>query len=199
MASATTTDERGGFGYPAALVWCGAVLFGGGAGTAAALLQRWFAPIGVFPLAVGVIAGLATGGLWAGRGGGSKRAILASASLAAFVCFATLHLASYFIAERDAENRRREVREQMFKLVPEPGVEFDQAESGSTLRRYFSEQWYVGRKLGEQRIKGWTLAAWWIGDALLLWLGATFAAAGVGKPLPSRSPLPTVGNARADA
>lgn len=199
MASATTTDEREGFGYPALLVWCGAVLFGVGAGTAAALLQRWFAPIGVFPLAVGVIAGLATGGLWAGRGGGSKRAVLASASLAAFVCFATLHLASYFIAERDAENRRREVREQMFKLVPEPGVEFDQAESGSTLRRYFSEQWYVGRKLGEQRIKGWTLATWWIGDALLLWLGATLAAAGVGKPLPSRSPPPTVGTARADA
>ena len=58
MASATTTDERDGLGYPAALVWCGAVLFGVGAGTAAALLQRWFAPIGVFPLAVGVIAGL---------------------------------------------------------------------------------------------------------------------------------------------
>ncbi|MBA4020351.1 MAG: hypothetical protein C0483_24585 [Pirellula sp.] len=199
MASATTTDDGSGFGYPAALVWCGAVLFGVGSGTAAALLQRWFAPIGVFPLAVGVIAGLATGGLWAGRGGGSKRAILASASLAAFVCIATLHLASYFIAERDAEIRRREVHEQMFKLVPEPGVEFDQAENGSTLRRYFSEQWYVGRKLGEQRVKGWVLAAWWIGDALLLWLGATLAAAAVGKPLPSRGRVPPVENSRTDA
>lgn len=199
MASATTTDERDGLGYPAALVWCGAVLFGVGAGTAAALLQRWFAPIGVFPLAVGVIAGLATGGLWAGRGGGSKRAILVSASLAAVVCIATLHLASYFIAEREAEVRRREVREQMFKLVPEPGVEFDQAENGSTLRRFFSEQWYVGRKLGEQRVKGWALAVWWLGDALLLWLGATLAAAGVGKPLPSRRPSRTAENARGAA
>lgn len=199
MASATTIDEKNGFGYPAALVWCGAVLFGVGSGTAAALLQRWFAPVGVFPLAVGIIAGLATGGLWAGRGGGSKRAILASASIAAFVCIATLHLASYFIAERDAEIRRREVREQMFKLVPEPGVAFDQTENGSSLHRYFSEQWYVGRKLGDQRIKSWSLAAWWIGDALLLWLGATLAAAGVGKPLPSRSPSQSVENARADA
>lgn len=199
MASVTTTDQGDGFGYPAALVWCGAVLFGVGTGTAAALLQRWFAPIGVFPLAVGVLAGLATGGLWAGRGGGSKRAILVSASLSAVVCIATLHLASYFIAEREAEVRRREVREQMFKLVPEPGVEFDQGEGGSTLRRYFSEQWYVGRKLGEQRVKGWTLAAWWFGDALLLWLGATLAAAGVGKPLPSRRTPPNAENARGDA
>ena len=199
MASATTIDEKNGFGYPAALVWCGAVLFGVGSGTAAALLQRWFAPVGVFPLAVGIIAGLATGGLWAGRGGGSKRAILASASLTALVCIATLHLASYFIAERDAEIRRREVREQMFKLVPEPGVAFDQPENGSSLHRYFSEQWYVGRKLGEQRIKSWALAAWWIGDALLLWLGATLAAAGVGKPLPTRSSSPSVEKARADA
>lgn len=198
MASATTIDEKNGFGYPAALVWCGAVLFGVGSGTAAALLQRWFAPVGVFPLAVGIIAGLATGGLWAGRGGGSKRAILASASLTALVCIATLHLASYFIAERDAEIRRREVREQMFKLVPEPGVAFDQPENGSSLHRYFSEQWYVGRKLGEQRIKSWALAAWWIGDALLLWLGATLAAAGVGKPLSTRSSSPSVEKARVD-
>lgn len=191
MSTAESPEASAEIGYPAAMAWIAAVVFGLGAGSAGAMLQRWFAPIGVFPLALGVIVGLATGGVWAGRGGGTKRSILASAALGALCCLTALHVGSYLLAEREAEIERRKVREAMLKLIPEPG-QFDALKEEGGIQRYFTTLWYGGRRMGvgdsSRRIKGWALLAWWICDALLLSAGALLAAAGVGKPHAARRP-----------
>ncbi|MGC3968766.1 MAG: hypothetical protein QM775_15785 [Pirellulales bacterium] len=175
--------------YPPAVAWIAAAVFGVGAGTVAAVLQRWFAPIGVFPLAIGAIAGFAIGGVWAGRGGGMMRSVVVSGFLGGLLCLLTLHAGSYFLAEREAAVRRAKVQEEMMKLAPEPGQVFQPLEGRRSFPTYVAEQWYIGRPLGPRYIKGWVLIAWWIGDAVLILVAATMAAVGVGKPRlpPNRS------------
>lgn len=184
----TQTPEMG---YPAVFAWLAAVVFGAGAGAAAAMLQRWFAPIGVFPIVIGTIVGLAIGGVWAGRGGGSKRSILLSAALGGLICLATLHWGSYLLSERAAAVERQKAREALLKLTPEPGQLFEPFDDRSSFPKYVGIQLHVGRALGPRRIGGPLLVAWWIGDALLVLTGAVLAAAGVGKPYASRKTATT--------
>ena len=170
-----------GYGYPAALAWIAAVVFGLGTGAAAAMLQRWFSPIGVFPLAIGMITGFATGGVWAGRGGGTKRAVVVSALVAGLLCVAAWHAASFLIAKRVEQDEQRKVREAMFKLAPDPSFQ-PVDEPPATIQSYLTVQWHHGRALGPRRITRWWLLIWWIGDLALVVTASVLAAVGVGKP-----------------
>ncbi len=181
MAVPVATSDN----YPAAVAWAGGVLFALGTGCAAALLQRWFAPVGVFPLAIGVITGLAVGGLWAGRGGGSRRAIVAGAALAGLTCITAWHVATYAVARRDAEAEQRKVHEAMVQLMPDPSF-VPAPEKPTGIHAYFGALWHAGRPLGEKRVTRWWLAAWWTADAALVLAGAVLTAAAIGKPFPSR-------------
>ena len=92
-----------------------------------------------------------------------------------------VRVGSFFVARYYAQIEQRKVQEALFKLQPDPDF-IPSIERPTTVQSYFTTQWHLGRPLGARRIAGWWLAAWWIGDAVLVIVGCVLAAAGVGKP-----------------
>ncbi|MCE9603963.1 MAG: hypothetical protein K8U03_03575 [Planctomycetia bacterium] len=165
---------------PASLAWLGAAGVAFGSGFAAVYVQNTFAPVGVFPLALGAITGFAVGGVWSRRGGGTKRAILLSALLAGLVCTATLHFGTYFAARRADEARRIAAPAKAAMFEPDPEREDAPFRSYGN---YMTREWKVGRSLGSYRVRGAWLALWWTLDGLCI-VGATMlGAAASAKPI----------------
>jgi hypothetical protein len=148
-------------------------------GTAAVFLQRIYAPFGVFPLIVGMLAGGATMlPLLLVRRRGFVLAISA-ALLAALGVVAAYHYGTFLVAryeqrveaEKIAAARRAIERQMGGTEVAMP----DEKPFG--LAEYYAYQWQVGRPLGETKIGGMMLVAWWVLDGLLIWLGAAIVTA----------------------
>lgn len=160
-------------------VWLGAVAVGFGTGFAAVYVQDTFAPVGVFPLMIGLISGLAVGGVWLARGAASKRSVLFTGLLAGAVCAATLHYGSYFAARRAEERRIADAADKASMFVPEARnfLPFQ------TFGGYMQREWARGRTLGTAHVRGPWLGVWWALDAALILGAATFGARSAAKSI----------------
>lgn len=164
---------------PVFFVWLGAAAVGFGAGFAAVYVQDTFAPVGVFPLLLGLISGLAVGGAWLARGAATKRSVLLTGLLAGVVCIATLHYGSYFAARRADERRIADAADKARMLVPEARnfVPFQ------TFGGYMQREWARGRGLGPVHVRGPWLGVWWAVDAALILGAAMFGARSAAKSI----------------
>jgi hypothetical protein len=193
MAVDTSGDSSG-----KALALLTSILAGLIVGAAAVFLQRVYAPFGVFPLIVGMLTGGATllPLLFVrSRGFGL---VVSAALLASFGCAAAYHYGTFLMARRDLLVEADRIAAAHRAIELEAGKALNVGTSPAkpiTLAEYYELQWQVGRSLGtEVKVRGWMLAAWWILDGLLIWLGAAIvavsftsnpgapAAAGAAKP-----------------
>lgn len=147
---------------PAAPAWLGTIAVGFGAGFGAVYVQSVFAPVGVFPLLVGTIIGLAVGGVWSVRGGGTKRTLVVAGLIAGVIGTATLHYGSYFVVRRDDERRRLLVPPMVLLADPSRGEENPQLRS---FEAFVEREWRRGRSLGSLHVSGVWLGLWWGLDA----------------------------------
>lgn len=161
---------------PAFVAWLGAAAVGFGSGFAAVYIQESFAPIGVFPLALGAITGLAVGGVWSARGGGARRAVLRSALLAGVICITTLHYGSYFASRRADAARRANVP--AAAAFVEPNLINQENPALRTFPDFMKREWRRGRGLGSYHVQGIGLGLWWLLDGLAI-VGAAMVAANV--------------------
>lgn len=153
------------------LAWIATPVVGAVVGLTAVFVEKWFAPIGLFPLLLGIAVGV---GLllpmhWIGPR--RMRTLVVAAVIAALGCVATHHLGGYLVWKHAAETEAAKTREQIARLnslanfnIPEP--------SPPNLVDYYSLQWREGRLIGEHRVVRLWLAGWWMLDALLVWLAA---------------------------
>lgn len=156
-------------------------------GFLASLIQATYAPVGLFPLLVGVAIGAAVGGSFFLVGGSGRRGPFLSATLAAGVCLASLHYLSYLHAKAGADAdvaAHQKAIQNVLQNAAGQGAEIKNVPippSGvATFREYIGREWDVGRKLGPLSVRGPLLLFWWIIDGLLLWVGATVAALVIG-------------------
>jgi len=168
-----------------------AALAGLACGGGAVFLQRLYAPFGVFPLIVGMLTGaLATLPLLLVRPRGFGLAI-AAALVAALFATAAHHFGTYLYARYEAAREAERIAEARRALEGADAaaqIALDTPPSLS-VSEYFQFQWQVGRSLGEAKVRGPMLAAWWLLDGLLIWLGAAIVTSSfTTRPAPATVP-----------
>lgn len=143
-------------------------------GGLAAAAQRWFAPVGVFPLFVGAVLGFAAGCVFARFPVGRGRLATSFVVAAALTCAATSHYATYRLAAaHDAANEAQlrmiegALKKQGFAAGPTAPIGFVAFVERSLER---------GRPLGSSTARGAWLVAWWIVDVGLMIGAATVVA-----------------------
>jgi len=166
---------------PVFFAWLGAAAAGFGTGFAAVYLQDTFAPVGVFPLLIGLIAGLAAGGVWRARGSATKRSILLSGLLAGLVCTATLHYGSFYEARKNEVKRRAAAP--ATALLVDPDYQSKTAPWLTSFAAYMSPETAQGRRLGSIWVRGGWLALWSTLDAALILGAAMFGARAAAKSI----------------
>jgi hypothetical protein len=164
----------------------GAAFAGLFVGGASVFVQRWYAPFGVFPLLVGMSAGAtAVLPLLLVRPRGFPFAVSIALMAAAGCCIAQ-HYGTFIVARREMFRDAQAVAEARRHIEGElaaKGMAIDTPDPRPiSLGEYFDYQWNVGRPLGETRIGGAMLAAWWTLDAILVWLGASLVTASFTTP-----------------
>jgi len=159
--------------FPAPLAWVAATVIGCGAGYGGNGVQGVFAPVGLFPLALGAIVGLAVGGVWLARREATKLSVLGSAVFAAVICVATMHYAAYFTAIRAEEERIAKIPPEA--ILFDPNVKREATWLGN-FGDYMTHEMAQGRGLGSYHVQGAGLIVWWILDGLAIAGAATFAA-----------------------
>lgn len=137
-------------------------------GVSAAYLQSTFAPIGVFPIAVGVVVGAATAVQLRLLSRPRRTTITLLGLASAVICAATLHYATYRIALIDtAAARQRSAQvEAVLKMEGKSTPE------SMTFVEFLEHSRDEGRPLRESIVRGPWLVAWWCADATLLSIAA---------------------------
>jgi hypothetical protein len=157
-----------------AIALMSAVLVGLACGIVAVLLQQIYAPFGVFPLLVGMLTGAVTLlPLLIVRP--RKFGLAIAAALAASLgCTAAHHYGTFLWARSEMARDAERIADARRALEgPDAAVQIAiDTPQPITLAEYYDFQWQVGRPLGETKIRGPMLAAWWVLDGLLVWLGA---------------------------
>lgn len=139
-------------------------------GVAAHWVEQRFAPVGLFPLLVGVVVGAASFGVGKLLDRTGRVTLWLSTTVAALACCGTLHAASYYAAvqaaEADVETHRRMLQAfpQKGFVPPPPGID--------SFGDFLAREWDVGRKLGPKSIRHGWLGLWWALDGLALLVGA---------------------------
>lgn len=181
---------------PAALAWLGTIAVALGTGFAAVYVQELFAPVGVFPLLIGAITGLAVGGIWTARGGATRRTLVVAGLVAGVIGVATLHYGSYFAVRRDDERRRVLVPPQVLLADPSRGQENPALR---TFVAFIEREWRRGRNIGSYHVEGAWLGLWWALDAAAIVGMAAFMAQVSGKRIePETTSNGTAGAANND-
>ena len=147
-----------------------ATIVGAALGAAAAGVQRWFSPVGVFPLLVGGCLGWACAAAFGRFRLQSRRFAAAATLIAVVVVTAVQHYATYRIArarDAEAEAQRRTIatatKQQGFGEMPAEPLGF------SEFLRHSADR---GRPLGSQVVRGAWLIGWWALDAVLIGVAA---------------------------
>lgn len=160
-------------GIPVSVVLLLGALLAIGAGFAAVFIQAHFSPVGLFPLMLGALTGLATGVLWNGHVRKTKGKVLLSALTAGLICLATLHYGSYFLASLTRDKSKIEVPAQVALIDPDAASRLNGAQS---FPDYIAKEWRRGRTLGSLQVTGAWLALWYALDALAIMGAAMYAA-----------------------
>jgi hypothetical protein len=174
----TTETKRGHLGQ-----FAGGATAGLAVGYVAALLQTIRAPVGLFPLATGIVTGALVGAVAKSAGGG-RLAVFLAATVASGACLATVHYFSYRQAKAAIESQNATLDELRAKF-PDTQAPIVTTPELTGFRDYLEREWEIGRKLGPLPVRGSLLLLWWFIDALLLWVGACVTALIIGKPGPS--------------
>lgn len=167
---------------PAALAWLGTIGVALGTGFAAVYVQSTFAPVGVFPLLVGALTGLAVAGVWEARGGATRRTLITAGVVAGVIAVGALHYGSYIVVRNDDERRRSLVPPQVLLADPSRGQENPALR---TFGAFVEREWRRGRSLGSHHIEGAWLGVWWALDAAAIVGMAAFIVPRVAKRIES--------------
>jgi hypothetical protein len=191
-------DDSSGDSSAKALALLTSILAGLTVGAAAVFLQRLYAPFGVFPMIIGMLTGGATlVSLLLVRSRGFGLVVFA-ALLAALGCTVAYHYGTFLLARRDLLREAEQVAEARRAIEKESAgaMAIDTSPAKPiTLAEYYELQWHIGRPLGEKKVRGPMLAAWWILDGLLIWLGAAVVTASfTARPTDPTRPKPVAEN-----
>jgi hypothetical protein len=149
-------------------------------GYVAALVQVRFAPVGLFPLLLGVVTGLAVAAVFSMTGGDGRRLRFLSATGATLLALASVHYGSYLQAKA-ASDEEMTTFEQMQRSFPQANLLQNLPRPLGGFGEYVRRELDIGRKLGPLPIEGSWLVLWWLIDGLLVWVGATVTALMLGE------------------
>lgn len=149
-----------------------APLTGLATGYVAALVQVRFAPVGLFPLLLGVVTGAAVAAVFTLTGGEGRRLRFFAATAAAGLALAAVHFGSYLQAKAAADEELATF-EQMQRSYPQANLLQHMPRPLGGFGEYVRHELDVGRRLGPLPIEGRLLVLWWVIDGLLVWVGAT--------------------------
>lgn len=169
-SSPSQSEPHSGVAIYVVLLVIGILSFG--TGYAAALIQNYFAPVGLFPIFIGAITGFSTGCIWNGHPEKTKRKVVLSALAGACVCLAVIHYGSYMLVSY-ANSKHTEVPLEVAFVDPETAKRHSTPPNFS---EYMAKEWRRGRQLGALRVEGAWLGVWWGLDALAIIVTAVFAA-----------------------
>ncbi len=152
-----------------------ATIAGAALGAAAAGVQRWFSPVGVFPLLLGGCLGWACAAAFGRFELRNRRFALAATLIAATIATAAQHYATYYLTrsrDAEAEAQRRTIatamKQQGFGEMPAEPLGFVE------FLRHSADR---GRPLGSQLVRGAWLIGWWALDAVLIGVAAAIVVA----------------------
>ncbi len=149
-------------------------LVGVALGYGATELQREFAPVGLFPVLVGIATGLAIVACLRLSGHTSARAHGLAALAAGAVCVGSMHYVSYKAAqasaEVDFENFQR-----MTQVLPQADLK-QPPQTFSSFRQFVDRRMLEGRPLAGRLVRGAWLGVWWGVDAALVLVAAAATA-----------------------
>jgi len=167
-------------------------------GLVAALVQVRFAPVGLFPVLLGVVTGASVAAVFTMTGGGGLRMRFLSATAAAALALAAVHYGSYLQAQAAADEEMATF-EQMQRTFPQANLLHNMPQPLGGFGEYVERELDVGRRLGPLPVDGRLLILWWVIDGLLVWVGATVTALILGErpaaASPKSAPQPPPGDA----